>query len=64
MSVGWQKVRLPIIERVILADLAGRLSVTEEEALRIIIRDAALKWLIETPARPVEREEQNDEQKN
>ena len=39
-STEWQKVRIPLLERLALLDLAERRGETEEEALQRIIREA------------------------
>ena len=40
MSVSWQKLRVPLMERLALADLAQRWGESEEETLARIIREA------------------------
>ena len=51
MSVSWQKLRVPLMERLALADMAERRGVSEEELLAALIRDAVKRDLAE-PARP------------
>ena len=60
MTVGWQKIRVPLLERLALLDLAERRGQTEEEALSRIIREAVKREcvkLAEADAHPTEREE-------
>lgn len=38
MTTGWQKLRVPLLERLALADAAARLGVSEEAALARAIR--------------------------
>ena len=61
MGVSWQKLRVPLLERLVLAEVAERLGMTEEEALRKAIRELARRELLREPAReheePVAREE-------
>ena len=40
MPVGWQKLRVPIMERLSLLDMAMRRNESEEETLARIIREA------------------------
>ena len=40
MTASWQKIRLPILERLAVADLADRLGKSEEDILIQLIRDA------------------------
>ena len=46
MSVNLQKVRIPLLERLALLDMAERRGVSEEQALARLIRDAACRELI------------------
>jgi len=39
-SMEWQKLRVPLLERLALLDLAERRGESEEETLKRIIRDA------------------------
>lgn len=39
-GMEWQKLRVPLLERLALLDLAERRGESEEEALKRIIRDA------------------------
>ena len=55
MTVGWQKIRVPLLERVVLLDLATRWGVSEEEALRRVIADAARREVLTDPQRPTDR---------
>ena len=61
MSVGWQRLRVPILERLVLLEIAERMGRTEEEVLREAIRELARRELLRQPARereePVAREE-------
>jgi hypothetical protein len=41
-TVGWQRVRIPPVERVLLADIAARRGKSEEETLAEIICKEAL----------------------
>ena len=43
MSVGWQRLRVPMLERLALLDLALRRGLNEEETLARCIRDAVRK---------------------
>lgn len=43
----WQKVHVPFVERAVLLELSQRWGATEEEALRRILRDAAIRELTE-----------------
>jgi hypothetical protein len=62
MSVGWQKIRVPLLERLVLLDLATRWDVSEEEALRRVIADAARREVLaERPSEPARREEVTDD---
>lgn len=45
MSGQWQRVRLPFVERAVLLELAERWCVDEAEALRRILREAAVREL-------------------
>jgi hypothetical protein len=40
-TVRWQRVRIPPVERVVLTDIAQRRGLSDEEALKQIIREAA-----------------------
>lgn len=40
MTVSWQRIRIPLVERLALLDLAERRGQTEEETLSQIIREA------------------------
>jgi hypothetical protein len=40
MTVGWQKLRVPLLERLALADLAQRRGESEEATLARVIREA------------------------
>jgi hypothetical protein len=40
MSVGWQRIRLPLLERLALAELAERRGKSEEAILCKLVRDA------------------------
>ncbi len=42
-TVRWQRVRIPPVERLVLADIAQRRGLSDEEALKAIIREAAEK---------------------
>jgi len=44
-TLTWQKVRVPPVERLILADLAARWGQSDEDALVRIIREAAQREL-------------------
>jgi hypothetical protein len=50
MSIGlnWQKVRIPLMERLALADMAERRGVSEEQMLSDVIRQAVKHDLAET----------------
>ena len=62
MGVGWQKIRVPLLERLVLLDLATRWDVSEEEALRRVIADAARREVLaERPGEPARREEVTDD---
>jgi len=43
MSVSWQRVRVPLLERLLLAELAERRGESEEATLTEIIREAAIQ---------------------
>jgi len=43
MGVTWQRLRVPLLERLALADLAQRRGQTEEEALASVIREAVMR---------------------
>ena len=43
MTVGWQKLRVPLLERLALSDMAYRRGETEEEALARCIREACIR---------------------
>jgi hypothetical protein len=45
MSVSWQKLRVPLMERLALADMAERLGKSEEDTLKLIIREAVKRDL-------------------
>lgn len=40
MAAGWQKVQIPLMERLALADMAERQGKSDEQTLAEIIRDA------------------------
>lgn len=40
-TIGWQRIRIPPVERVVLADLAMRRGTSDEATLAAIIREAA-----------------------
>jgi hypothetical protein len=42
-TVRWQRVRLPPLERLVLSDIAERRGLSDEEALRRVIHEAAEK---------------------
>ena len=46
MSSNWQRIHVPFVERAVLLELSERWGVDEEEALRRILRDAAIRELI------------------
>lgn len=53
MGVTWQRLRVPLLERLALADLAQRRGQTEEETLAAVIREAVMRECekrIPTPA--------------
>jgi hypothetical protein len=52
MSVAWQKLRVPLMERLALADMAERSGKTEEEMLACIIRDAVKRKLANDKPKP------------
>jgi len=43
MGVTWQRLRVPLLERLALADLAQRRGQTEEETLAAVIREAVMR---------------------
>lgn len=47
MGTNWQRIHVPFVERAVLLELAERWCVSEEEALRRCLRDAAIRELIE-----------------
>jgi len=49
MGRNWQRVHLPFVERAVLLELAERWQVNEEEALRRVLRDAAVRELTILP---------------
>ncbi len=49
MSIGWQKLRVPIMERLALADMAARRDRSEEEMLVELIREGVKADLTRTP---------------
>jgi len=51
MSVGWQKLRVPLLERLVLLEIAERTNRTEEEVLREAIRELARREVLRRPAR-------------
>lgn len=52
MSVGWQKVRIPLMERLALLDLAERQEASEEAVLVALIRQAVKAELVAEQAAP------------
>jgi len=52
VAISWQRLRVPLLERLALADLAERKGVSEEELLRQIIREALLRELASKPQEP------------
>jgi predicted transcriptional regulator len=51
MSVEWQKLRVPLLERLVLMEIAERTGRTEEEVLREAIRELARREVLREPAR-------------
>jgi hypothetical protein len=45
MTVGWQKIRLPLLERLALAELAERRGESEEIVLARLVREAVREAL-------------------
>ncbi|HUX23648.1 MAG TPA: hypothetical protein VMV87_03445 [Burkholderiales bacterium] len=43
--VGWQRLRVPLMERLALDDMASRRGESEEEALARLIREAVMRDL-------------------
>lgn len=52
MSVSWQKLRVPLMERLALMDMAERLGKSEEDTLKLIIRDAVKRNLASEKRKP------------
>ena len=48
--MGLQTVKIPLLERVVLEELADRWQISADKALTKIIRDAALQEVVEQPA--------------
>jgi predicted transcriptional regulator len=66
MSVGWQKLRVPLLERLVLLEIAERTNRTKEEVLREAIRELARRELLRESERGeqgVVEEEVRHEQK-
>ena len=57
MSVSWQKLRVPLLERLALLDLAERRGETEEEALARLIHEAVAAECVRETTKPSERTE-------
>ncbi len=49
MTIGWQKLRVPLMERLALADMALRRGQSEEELLAGLIREAVKQELTKQP---------------
>ena len=54
MTVGWQRIRLPLMERLALAELAERRQEPEETVLARLVREAVKRELTAEPAQPAE----------
>ncbi len=50
MTVGWQRIRLPLMERLALAELAEKRREPEEAVLAQLVRDAVKRELSTEPA--------------
>lgn len=55
-SMEWQKVRVPLLERLALLDLAERRGETEEQALKRVIREAVRADCLRPEAPRTDRE--------
>lgn len=44
MSISWQKIWLPIMERLALADMAEREGKSEEELLARLVREGVMRY--------------------
>jgi hypothetical protein len=51
MSVSWQRLRVPLLERLVLLEIAERTGRTEEEVLCEAIRELARRELLREPGR-------------
>ena len=51
MSVSWQRLRVPLLERLVLMEIAERTGRTEEEVLCEAIRELARCEVLREPAR-------------
>lgn len=47
MTVGWQRLRLPLMERLALAELAEKRNQSEEEVLAQLVREEVKRSLSE-----------------
>ena len=50
MTVGWQRIRLPLMERLALAELAEKRREPEEAVLAQLVREAVKRELTAEPA--------------
>jgi hypothetical protein len=57
MGTNWQRIHVPFVERAVLLELAERWCVSEEEALRRCLRDAAVRELLDEDAEPEQQRE-------
>jgi len=52
MNVSWQRVRVPLLERLALLELADTRGISEEEALSQVIREAVKREIVELDTQP------------
>ncbi len=71
MGVSWQKLRVPLLERLALMELSERLNVSEEEllreAVRLLVQRALLRGQgteLREPKEEVRREDKAESVKN
>ncbi len=58
--MSWQRVRIPLPERLALMVIAERLGKDEEEILREAIRALAMREVVREPIRAGEREQKEE----
>jgi hypothetical protein len=60
MTVNWQKLRVPLMERLALAEMAEKRGKSEEELLAELIREAVKRDLVHGCDRPSPSQEVRD----